>query len=118
LCKRFTNEIYPLVNYKSREQLLPRRKDVQITRLRLGQVQLNHNLHKIGQVDSPNCSICDSDEDIYHFIFQCPEQKELQHQLKQTCTDHRKAYNMRTILKTKECVDVLYEYPRVRDIFL
>lgn len=114
----FYNELHPIVNYKIREQLLPRRKDVQITRLRLGHVQLNQNLHKIGQVDSPNCSICDTDEDIHHFIFQCPKQKELQRQLKQTCTDYRKAYNMRTILKTKECVDVLYEYLRIRNIFL
>jgi len=70
--------------------LLPRRKDVQITRLRLGQVQLNKTLHKIGQVDSPNCSICDTDEDIYHFIFQCSGHKELQHQLKKVCRDHKK----------------------------
>ena len=114
----FYSELFPTVDYKPRDQMSPRNKDVQISRLRFGHVRLKKNLHKIGQADSPNCSVCHTEEDIHHFIFECPAQKELQYQLKKVCASQRKSYNMKSVLKLKKYADTLYEYFRSQNIFI
>jgi len=114
----FYSELYPTVTYKLRDQLHPRHKDVQIARLRLGHVQLKKYLHKIGQVESPNCPLCNIEEDIHHFILQCPRQNSLQNLLKQACERQRKAYNMKAVLRNAECIDILYQYIRTHNRFL
>jgi len=64
---KFYREINPTVSYKLKFHIIPRAKDVQITRLRLGHVTLKKTLHTIGQATDPNCESCGVPEDIEHF---------------------------------------------------
>jgi ribonuclease HI len=50
-------------------------------RLRLGTAPLNKSLHRIRQVESPNCPYCQTDETVYHFFFVCPHYSPSRHSL-------------------------------------
>ena len=41
-------------------------------RLRMGSSQLNSYLHQIGVRDSPICACGDTNEDVFHYFFVCP----------------------------------------------
>ena len=45
--------------------------DTTLTRLRIGHTGLNHHLHRIGILQSPNCDWCGEEETIQHALFRC-----------------------------------------------
>lgn len=49
-----------------------RRKDVIITRLRIGHTSLNYSLYKIGKHESGKCDNCGELETVNHIILECP----------------------------------------------
>ncbi len=48
-----------------------RKKDVIISRLRIGHTALNHSLYKIGKHESGKCDKCGLLETVMHIIFEC-----------------------------------------------
>ena len=49
-----------------------RRLEIVIARLRMGHVEVNQHLHRFKRSLSPKCSTCNVDEDVVHFVMQCP----------------------------------------------
>ena len=114
----FYRELQPIVSYKIKRLTQPRLKDVQLTRLRFGHVKLGEKLHKIGQRTDPCCRVCGETEDVEHFLISCPLQRELQQRLRKICTDCKKAYNLKTVLTTDSCTEIVYDYIRTTRGFL
>ena len=52
---------------------LTRRRQAVLHRIRLKVAYTNHYLHRIGIIDSPNCSNCNTTEDIGHIMLECPD---------------------------------------------
>ena len=115
---QFYYDLQPVVGYKVKQQLQPRQKDVQLTRLRLGHVCLGEKLHEIGQRLDPNCSSCNEPEDVFHFIMECQAQRELQDSLRSQCQRSGKAFHIRTILSSESCADIIYNFLKQRGLFL
>ncbi len=55
-----------------RKRLGNRKKDVIISRLRIGHTALNHSLYKIGKHESGKCDKCGEFETVMHILFECP----------------------------------------------
>ena len=51
------------------------------SRMRMGCIQLNRDLYKIGVVESPACSCGANQESIYHFFFECDKYVTLRNEL-------------------------------------
>jgi len=64
--------IEPNVTNKIKYSAKLRRKDVTITRLRLGHCSLNHYLYRIKKHATGLCSHCNVQETIEHFLMNCP----------------------------------------------
>ncbi len=56
---------------KERKRYGNRKKDVIISRLRIGHTALNHSLYKIGKHESGKCDKCGPLETVMHIIFEC-----------------------------------------------
>ena len=82
-----------------------RRKDVVITRLRVGRCGLNHYLHKIGKASSPLCTHCKVDETVEHFIMHCTKYAIHKHISEHTGTH---TYTLQHILTQQDLIDILY----------
>ncbi|KAG6442242.1 hypothetical protein O3G_MSEX002220 [Manduca sexta] len=67
-------------------------------RLRSGHIPLNKFAFLMRKVDSPNCTVCNSIEDVYHIIMECRRNEPQRHELAMT---HNKFY------ETGECNSVL-----------
>ena len=101
---QFYRDLYPLVSYKLKHQTHPRSKDVQITRLRFGHVQLREKLYLIGQRTDPNCPTCNRPEDVEHYLMECPSQQQLQDQLKARCTAAKRNFTLMNVLAMETCL--------------
>src|SRR5208282_3103159 len=99
-------KLEPRVNGRVKFTSKIRRKDVAITRLRLGRPCLNFYLHKIGVRDSPMCEHCNVDETIEHFILHCSHYNILAHITKQT---GRADHTLINILTEHARIDSLYD---------
>ena len=51
---------------------LSRAQAATLTQLRTGHVPLNHYLHRIHAIDSPNCVACNEPETVDHYLLRCP----------------------------------------------
>jgi len=89
-----------------------RRKDIAITRLRLGMPALNYYLHRIGVRDSPLCHHCGVDETVEHFIMYCSQYNILSHIQTLTKTNR---LTLQNILTTPNLIDCLYDKLRTID---
>ena len=56
---------WPWAHYKHRAI------ETAVTRLRLGHVELNAHLHRIGQMESPLCPQCRTPETVSHYLLHC-----------------------------------------------
>lgn len=107
----FYNEIQPMVGYKLKHTVHDqRRKDVTLTRLRLGHTLLNVDLNRFGIITSPDCVSCHEVEDVKHYLIDCPLQKNLQDKLKNVCRNTSKMYSLNTILREEQCTDIIYDH--------
>ncbi len=68
------------------------KKDVIISRLRIGHTALNHSLYKIGKHESGKCDKCGQLETVMHIIFECSayerERVQLMQKLGRLGVDH------------------------------
>ena len=98
------------VSYKIKYLIQPRRKDTTITRLYLWHSMTNAGLHKIGVRDNADCTTCRTPETTEHFLLTCPVQQKLQDELRRVCILIRKPFNIKTILTTTSCTDIIYDW--------
>ena len=57
--------LWPWAHYKSRAI------ETAVARLRIGHVELNAHMHRIGQKDSPLCPQCGIPETVSHYLLHC-----------------------------------------------
>jgi len=68
---RSYKEIEPIVSKEIKYTNKNRRKEVTLTRLRLGKCRLNNNLHKIRRHENGLCDTCKVPETVQHFLLDC-----------------------------------------------
>ena len=95
---------------RSGYRIQPRRKDKTITRIRLGHSGTNAGLHNIGIRDNADCTICRTPETKEHFLLSCSVQHQLQDELRRVCIRINKTYDIKTILTTTSCTDIIYDW--------
>ena len=105
----FYRHLLPDISYKVKYRIQPRRKDTTITRLRLGHSMTNACLHKIGVRDNADRTTCRTPETTEHFLLTCPVQQQLQDELRRVCIRISKPFNIKTILTTISCTDIIYD---------
>ena len=106
----FYGELQPMVSYKLKRLMRPRHKDVQITRRCFGHVRLGQKLCEIGQRPDPHCRVRQVPEDVQHFLMIGPVQKQLHDRLRKNCKGNKRPYNLKTILTTDSCTDIVYDF--------
>jgi len=65
-------KLEPVVSGRIKTNIKSRRKEILITRLRLGKCWLNAYLHKIKKHPTGNCDTCNKPETVEHFLLYCP----------------------------------------------
>ena len=75
-----------------------RRAETAISRLRIGHVGLNENMHRFQLRDSPLCDRCGINESIDHFIMHCPEYTEERIILRREFQDLDVAFTLKNVL--------------------
>jgi len=106
---RFYKQIEPLVSDKIKYLDVRRKKDVTITRLRLGTCRLKDYLYKINAADSPNCELCGiAEETVEHFILKC-KNSNLCKSVIAACHQRKTTPEIKTILKDKQLIDIVYK---------
>ena len=67
-------KLEPTVSRTIKINLKNRRKEILITRLRLGKCRLNAYLYKLKKHPTGNCDICNQPETVEHFLLHCQHQ--------------------------------------------
>lgn len=86
-----------------------RRKEVVITRLRLGRCALNRYLHVINCHPTGLCDTCHEPETIEHHLLYCTGQVALADKLRAECATLCMPPTLFTILNAVQCIDVVYD---------
>jgi ribonuclease HI len=68
---RFYKRIEPHVSFNKKFTDQDRRKEILLSRFRLGHVNTNRRLHRIGRRDKPDCPYCSEVETIEHLLYEC-----------------------------------------------
>ena len=92
------------------EKLVPRKKDVIITRLRFHNCRLNRYLHKIGCHPTGLCDVCGRDGMVEHFLLNCEDHKELSSRLKSVAISRNLIVSVRMILSEEPFLNIIYSY--------
>lgn len=99
----------PSNNFRKLVRGLSRKQMAIITQLRTGHVPLNHHLHRINRAESAACPGCGyARETVLHFLTQCPAWETARTPLVKKLW--RKAYDLRTILNTREAIPALLRF--------
>src|SRR6218665_216522 len=100
--------ICPEVNTNIKFPDLSRRKEVQISRLRLGKVNLNERLLIKKHETHGLCSLCKVRENIKHFLLDCNKEN-ISTILRNTCIAYKMDFNIKNLLDVavfrKNCVN-------------
>jgi ribonuclease HI len=105
---KHNKRIQPLVNNKVKVTDPNRRKEVQITRLRLGVCQLKHYLKIQKNHPTGLCSTCGVPETIEHYLMYCRE-SQIFSKLQELCSSLKVPFNLQTILNNKTTLNKIYE---------
>ncbi len=106
---RAYKELFPYGKDKG-EKLIPRKKDVTITRLRLHNCRLNKYLHKIGLHDTGLCDVFGRDGSVEHFLLDCDSHKELSRQLSQLASSKKLKLSLKLVLSDESFLNQIYRY--------
>jgi hypothetical protein len=109
---RHNKIIQPLVNTKVKFTDLSRKKEVCITRLRLGICQLKYYLHIQKNHPTGLCSACGVPETIQHYLMYC-RGSNIFVKLKQLCNSLKLSFDLQTILNNSILLNEIYENIRV-----
>ena len=85
-----------------------KRREVLITRLRLGKCSLNEYLYKIKRHQTGSCDRCGKPESVKHFLIEC-NGSELTGFLNAFCTRRHLEFNLSTVLSNRETRDIIYK---------
>lgn len=69
---KFYKRVEPKVNRKVKYQDKNRKREVQITRIRLGFLYINTTKNKYKHINDNKCQYCNTPETLTHFLFNCP----------------------------------------------
>ena len=90
-------------------QCAPRKKEVLISRLRLGRCHLNQYLFQMKKKVSGKCRTCPSKEEtISHFLLECPTQELLRHHIRSKL--QIQSVDLRTMLSNSASIDLIYHW--------
>src|SRR6218665_3293909 len=89
--------ICPGVNTNIKFTDLNRRKEVQISRLRLGKENLNERLLLIKKHENGLCSLCNVRENIKHLLLECNKEN-ISNILRNTCIAYKMDFNIKSLL--------------------
>lgn len=103
----FYRSVEPIVNSKIKLKNINRRKEVTLTRLRLGKTRLNHNLRNIGCHPSGLCDTCQVDESVEHYLLNCSESA-INETLNNICTNRNLTFDLISILSNIKVLEEIY----------
>ena len=90
-------------------QCAPRKKEVLISRLRLGRCHLDQYLFQMKKKVSGKCRTCPSKEEtISHFLLECPTQELLRHHIRSKL--QIQSVDLRTMLSNSASIDLIYHW--------
>lgn len=89
--------ICPVVDTSIKFQDPNRRKEVQISRLRLGKVNLNERLFLMKKHDNGMCSLCKNTENIDHLLLKCRKEN-ISGILREHCILYKEDFNIKSLL--------------------
>src|SRR6218665_269252 len=89
--------ICPEVNTNIKFTDINRRKEVQISRLRLGKVNLNERLLPMKKQENGLCSLCKVRENIKHLLLDCNKEN-ISNILRDTCVAYKMDFNIKNLL--------------------
>jgi hypothetical protein len=101
---KFYKGIVPEVSGKVKYININRKKEVTLTRLRLGQCKLNKYLFNIKRHDTGLCDICRVDETVEHYLLHC----EIKDKVKTVCQDLGIPVSIDRVLNSAAALDKIY----------
>ena len=87
-----------------------RKKEVIISRLRLGRCRLNAYLHDMDIHTDGLCNTCDTRETIEHFLMSCQQQAILRIKLENICRAINEPFELKILLSNNECIREIYAF--------
>ena len=111
----FYREIEPIVSSKIKYSSTDRRKEVTISRLRLGKCRLNFYLQVIKRHEDGLCDRCGTEETIEHLLLQC-DRSNMATTVASRCAALGLPLNVNTILSTASLQDLVYHLLTINDI--
>jgi len=109
--KRLANTIDNALSPKPYQLLttdLPKIHSTILFQLRTGHIALNNHLHRIQQLDTPNCSCCSHRETVQHFLLQCSRYDRPRRALEQAVGHTNMTLNV--LLTTRKLLPALMNY--------
>lgn len=104
---RFYHSIEDRVSMASKYQDVSRRKEILISRFRLGKIALNHFLFSMGVRTDGKCGTCPSeDETPTHFLLECPAQ----HVMRERILKRIHTLKLREVLSNPASTELLYDW--------
>jgi hypothetical protein len=106
---KFNRELNKTVKHCIKYENSCRRKEVTITRLRVGRCRLNKYLYDIGVAWSNLCSTCKVPETIEHYLLFC-KNSDTKDAIKSTCKKMNVPYEVTHVLNCNEIIDTFYPH--------
>jgi len=104
---RFYKALYPTVSTEIKYLDHNRKKEVQLTRLRLGHVNLNNRLNNLKLHPTGLCDMCNVRETTSHLLLHC-RKGHIAQTLRENCTSKHLDVTMRNILCNADLQNVLW----------
>lgn len=104
---QFYKALYPTVNTNIKYLDYNRKKEVQLTRLRLGHVNLNNRLYNLKIHPTGLCDMCNVQETASHLLLHCQKERIAQ-TLREKCASKHLDVNLKNILCNTDLQNVLY----------
>ena len=99
--------IEKLVSTKSKFQCASRKKEILISKLRIGKCALNQHLFLLKHHPDGKCQVCpQEDENVQHFLMECPAQSVLREEIR-TRTN---LSEMSSMLSNPASVDLIFRW--------
>ena len=102
---KWYKEVVPMVSNEIKYSSKRRKKEIIITRLRLGRCFLNHTKQQIGRHTDGLCERCRTPETIEHYLLDCPLSNIGEHIKRYT---ENKINNMNKILNDERIIDTIF----------
>jgi hypothetical protein len=109
----FFRKINPTISNKLSYTNGNRKKEIVITRLRLGKNQLNSYMKQINLHENGLCGDCNQPETTEHYLIECPA-SEMRKKLEAVCIAEGISCDIENVLNNKKTIDTIYQNTRRR----